>query len=91
MEAMIHHFMLLIPDHGLRPPKGEIYSATESPNGELGYYIVSDGSNKPYRIHVRSPSLINYSIFPHIMKGSMISDIVAILSSLNIISGELDR
>ncbi len=91
MEAMIHHFMLLMPDHGLRPPKGEIYSATESPNGELGYYIVSDGSNKPYRVHVRSPSLINYSIFPHIMKGSMISDIVAVLGSLNIIAGELDR
>jgi NADH-quinone oxidoreductase subunit D len=91
MEAMIHHFMLIMPDHGLRPPEGEIYSATESPNGELGFFIVSDGSNRPYRIHVRAPSFINYSIFSHVMKGGMISDIVAVLGSLNIIAGELDR
>lgn len=91
MEAMIHHFMLLMPDHGLCPPDGEIYSATETPNGELGFFIVSDGSNKPYRIHVRSPSLINYSAFPQMIQGAMISDIVAILGSLNVIAGELDR
>ena len=91
MEAMIHHFMLLMPDHGLCPPKGEVYSATESPNGELGFYLISDGSNKPYRIHVRSPSLMNYSAFPQMIKGGMVSDIVAVLGSLNVNAGELDR
>lgn len=91
IEGLIHHFKLIMEEHGFQPPRGEIYSATEVPNGELGFFIISDGTNKPYRIHVRAPSFINYSVFPQLVKGHMISDVVAIISSLNIIAGELDR
>jgi len=91
IEGLIHHFKLIMEEHGFQPPKGEIYSATEVPNGELGFFIISDGTNKPYRIHVRAPSFINYSVFPQLVRGHMISDVVAIISSLNIIAGELDR
>ena len=91
IEGLIHHFKLIMEEHGFQTPKGEIYSATEVPNGELGFFIVSDGTNKPYRIHVRAPSFINYSVFPQLVKGHMISDVVAVISSLNIIAGELDR
>lgn len=91
IEGLIHHFKLIMEEHGFQTPKGEIYSATEVPNGELGFFIISDGTNKPYRIHVRAPSFINYSVFPQLVKGHMISDVVAIISSLNIIAGELDR
>ena len=68
-----------------------MYSSTEAPNGELGFYIVSDGTNHPYRLRVRPPSLINYQVFPMMLEGRMLSDSVAILGSLNIIAGELDR
>jgi NADH:ubiquinone oxidoreductase subunit D len=73
------------------PPKGEIYSATEAPNGELGFYIVSDGTQKPWKFRVRPPSLYNYQAFPKMCEGALLSDVVATLSSLNIIAGELDR
>ncbi len=78
-------------DHGICPPKGEVYCRTEAPNGELGYYIVSDGSGKPYRVHVRSPSLVHFSSIPFQVEGGMVSDVVAIMGSQNIIAGELDR
>ncbi len=91
IEGLIHHFKLIMEEHGFQTPRGEIYSATEVPNGELGFFIISDGTNKPYRIHVRAPSFINYSVFPQLIKGHMISDVVAVISSLNIIAGELDR
>jgi NADH-quinone oxidoreductase subunit D len=78
-------------NRGLTPSVGEAYVPTESPNGELGYYIVSDGGREPYRVRTRPPSFINYSAFPEMMKGMMVSDTVAILGSLNIIAGELDR
>jgi len=91
MEELIHHFMITMEHKGIRPPKGEIYSATEVPNGELGFFIVSDGTNRPYRVRVRPPSLINYQAFPMMLEGKMLSDSVAVLGSLNIIAGELDR
>ena len=91
IESMIMHFKQVMFGHGTRPPRGEVYSRTEAPNGELGFYIVSDGSDKPYRVHVRSPSLVNFSALPVQVEGRMISDIVAIMGSLNIIAGELDR
>ncbi|MFC1557573.1 NADH-quinone oxidoreductase subunit D [candidate division KSB1 bacterium] len=91
MEALIHHFEITMEHRGLRPPKGEIYSATEVPNGELGFFIVSDGTQRPYRVRVRPPSLINYQAFPKMLEGGMLSDSVACLGSLNIIAGELDR
>ncbi|MGD0090366.1 MAG: NADH-quinone oxidoreductase subunit D [Planctomycetota bacterium] len=91
MESLIHHFKLVMPGHGVIPPKGEVYSCTEAPNGELGFYIVSDGTGLPYRVRVRPPSFYNYATFPKQATGRMISDAVAALASLNVIAGELDR
>ncbi len=93
MESLIHHFKLIMPgsEHGLNPPVTDLYSATESPNGELGFFLVSDGSSNPWRVRVRPPSFINYPIFGRLMEGAMLADVVAILGSFNIIAGELDR
>lgn len=91
IEQHIFHFKHYMFGHGLCPPKGEIYSATESPNGELGFYLVSDGTQRPFRMRVRPPSFYNYQAFPHMAKGGMIPDMVACLSSINVIAGELDR
>ncbi len=93
MESLIHHFKLVMPgeDHGIHAPTTDIYSATEAPNGELGFYLVSDGSSNPYRVRVRPPSFINYALFSKLLKGTMIADLVAILGSFNVIAGELDR
>lgn len=91
MESLIYHFKLTMEGHGPKPPPGEVYSSTEAPNGELGFYIVSDGSRHPYRVRVRPPSLINFALFPKLIKGHMLSDVVAVLGSLNVIAGEMDR
>ena len=91
IEGLIHHFKIIMDGHGVQPPRGEIYSATESPNGELGFYIVSDGSGTAYRIRIRPPSLMQYQVVPHMIEGGMVSDVVAVLGSLNVIAGELDR
>ncbi|MDE0298222.1 MAG: NADH dehydrogenase (quinone) subunit D [Candidatus Poribacteria bacterium] len=91
IEGLIHHFKIIMDGHGVQPPRGEIYSATESPNGELGFYIVSDGSGTAYRIRIRPPSLLQYQVVPHMIEGGMVSDVVAVLGSLNVIAGELDR
>tara|TARA_B100000029_G_scaffold451213_1_gene475645 strand:- start:49666 stop:50928 length:1263 start_codon:yes stop_codon:yes gene_type:complete len=91
MESLIYHFKMTMEGHGPTPPVGEVYAATEVPNGELGFFICSDGSREPYRIRVRPPSFVNFSLFPMLIKGHMLSDVVAILGSLNVIAGELDR
>ncbi|RMH87540.1 MAG: NADH-quinone oxidoreductase subunit D [Calditrichaeota bacterium] len=91
IEGLIHHFKNIMPGHGFEVPVGEIYDATEAPNGELGFYIVSDGSHKAYRLRVRPPSFVNFAAMDHMTRGYMVSDVVAILGSLNIIAGELDR
>ena len=91
MEGLIYHFKNYMFGHGVCPPKGEIFSSTEAPNGELGWYLVSDGTQKPWRMRVRPPSLYNYQSFPRMCEGKLLSDMVAVLSSLNIIAGELDR
>lgn len=93
MESLIHHFKVVMPgqEHGIHPPVKSFYSSTEAPNGELGFYIVSDGGSMPYRVRVRPPSFFNYQIYSKIMKGAMISDFVAVLASFNVIAGELDR
>ncbi|MCW8131864.1 MAG: NADH-quinone oxidoreductase subunit D [Planctomycetota bacterium] len=91
MESLIHHFKIIMPGHGVIPPKGEVYSCTETSNGELGYYIVSDGTGIPYRIRIRPPSFYQLQTFPLQTEGKMLSDAVAVLSSLNVIAGELDR
>lgn len=91
MESLIHHFKIVMPGHGIKPPQNEIYSSTEAPNGELGFYIVSDGTGLPYRIRIRPPSFYNLATFPLQTTNGLLSDAVASLSSLNIIAGELDR
>ena len=91
MESLIHHFKVTMDHHGIAPPPGEIYLATEGPNGELGFYIVSDGSGAAYRLRVRPPSFMNYQCFPKLAHGHMVADVVAILGSINVIAGELDR
>ena len=93
MESLIHHFKVVMPgaEHGIHPPVGELYSSTEVPNGELGFFIVSDGEHNAYRMRVRGPSFYNYQILTKILPGHMVSDMVAILGSMNVIAGELDR
>jgi NADH-quinone oxidoreductase subunit D len=91
MESLIHHFKITMPGHGLIPPKGEVYSSTETPNGELGFYLVSDGTGLPYRVRIRPPSYYNYATFPQQAAGRLISDAVACMASINVIAGELDR
>jgi NADH dehydrogenase I D subunit len=92
IESLIHHFKQVMLGHGFKPPRGaEVYSSTEAPNGELGFYLVSDGEMNPYRVRIRPPSLYNYGVFARLIEGAMVSDAVAVLSSLNIIAGELDR
>jgi NADH-quinone oxidoreductase subunit D len=89
MEALIHHFKIFT--EGFKVPAGEVYVAIESPRGELGCYIVSDGSAKPYRMHIRGPSFVNLQTLPHMMRGGLIADAVAVISSVDPIMGEVDR
>jgi NADH-quinone oxidoreductase subunit D len=89
MEALIHHFKIFT--EGFKVPEGEAYAAIESPRGELGCYIVSDGSSTPYRMHIRGPSFVNLQTLPHLMHGGLIADAVAIISSVDPIMGEVDR
>ncbi|NLF71655.1 MAG: NADH-quinone oxidoreductase subunit D [Candidatus Anammoximicrobium sp.] len=91
IEGLIHHFELVMPNRGFPAPTDELYAATESPNGELGFYLVADGSDRAYRARTRPPSFIHFAVFPHMIVGHQISDVVAILGSLNIIAAELDR
>jgi NADH-quinone oxidoreductase subunit D len=89
MEALIHHFKIFT--EGFRVPEGEVYVAVESPRGELGCYLVSDGTAKPYRMHIRGPSFVNLQCLPHMMAEGLIADTVAIISSVDPIMGEVDR
>ncbi|HXH57635.1 MAG TPA: NADH-quinone oxidoreductase subunit D [Iamia sp.] len=89
MEALIHHFKIFT--EGFQVPPGEAYAAVESPRGELGCYIVSDGSATPYRMHVRGPSFVNVQTLPHMMHNGLIADGVAVISSVDPIMGEVDR
>lgn len=89
IEGLMNHFMLIVK--GLRPPAGEIYDATEAANGELGFYLVSDNSARPYRLKVRPPCFSIYQSFPKQVTGGLVADVIAILGSMNLIAGELDR
>ncbi|MCL1908555.1 MAG: NADH dehydrogenase (quinone) subunit D [Holophagaceae bacterium] len=89
MESLMHHFKLIM--HGMEMPVGEVYSATEVANGELGFYIVSDGGKSPYRIHVRPPCYPIFSSLDEKIKGRLIADVLAEMGAMNIIAGELDR
>ncbi len=89
MESLIHHFKLFT--EGYRVPQGEVFVRTEAPKGELGFYIVSDGSAKPYRMHVRAPSFANLEVLPLMVEGRLLSDVVAAIGSIDIVLGEVDR
>jgi len=89
IESLIHHFKLIM--HGIRIPEGESYFATETPNGELGFYVVSDGSRHPVRMRVRPPTFYNLQPFSDMVQGAFLSDAIAVMASLNIAAGELDR
>ena len=89
MEALIHHFKLFT--EGYSVPKGETYSAVEAPKGEFGCYMVSDGANKPFRIHMRAPGFAHLSTMGELAKGHMLADVVALMGTLDIVFGEVDR
>ncbi len=89
MESMIYHFKIVT--EGFTVPAGEVYQAIESPRGEMGYYIVSDGTAKPYRVHMRSPSFANLQALPKMCEGGLIADVVAAIGSIDIVLGDCDR
>ncbi len=91
IEGLIHHFEMIMTNRGFEAPIGEVYSAIESANGELGYYIVSSGENVPWRVRTRPCIYVNYQSFPKLIEGHLISDVVAVLGSINVIAAELDR
>jgi NADH-quinone oxidoreductase subunit D len=91
IEGLISHFEVVMTNRGFETPCEEVYSAVEAPNGELGFYIVGDGSQRAYRARCRPPSYIHFALFPHLIRGHTLSDIVAVMGSLNIIAAELDR
>ena len=88
MEALIWHFKIVMGESEI--PKGEVYHAVEGGNGELGYYLISDGGRTPYRLHMRRPCFIYYQAYPEMVKGGMLSDAILTMSSMNVIAGELD-
>jgi NADH-quinone oxidoreductase subunit D len=89
IEALIYHFKIVT--EGFHPPVGEVYQAIESPRGELGFYMVSDGSPKPFRCHVRAPSFANLQALPKMIEGRLIADVVACIGTIDIVLGEVDR
>jgi NADH-quinone oxidoreductase subunit D len=89
MEALIHHFKLVT--EGFRVPAGQVYAAVESPRGELGFHVVSDGGTRPYRVHVREPSFVNLQAFPAMVEGGAIADAIASGASLDPVMGGVDR
>jgi len=89
MEALIYHFKIIT--EGFSVPAGEVYQAVESPRGEMGYYVVSDGTAKPYRVHMRAACLANLQTLPTMCEGRLIADVVAAIGSIDIVLGEIDR
>jgi NADH-quinone oxidoreductase subunit D len=89
MEALIHHFKIVA--HGFFPPVGEAYQAIEAPKGELGFYFISDGTPRPWRMKVRAPSFVNLQCLPTMIKGRLVADVIAAIGSLDIVLGEIDR
>jgi NADH-quinone oxidoreductase subunit D len=88
MEALIWHFKIVMGEVDM--PKGEVYHSVEGGNGELGFYLISDGGRTPFRLHFRRPSFIYYQAYPELVTGGMLSDAIVVMSSLNLIAGELD-
>jgi len=89
MDALIHHFLIVA--EGFDVPKGEVYHPIEASKGELGVYMKSNGGPKPDRVHFRGPSFVNLSALPQLAEGEMVADVVAIIGSLDIVLGEIDR
>jgi NADH-quinone oxidoreductase subunit D len=91
IEGLMNHFKLIMDYHGIRPPQGETYLAVEGANGELGFYVVSDGKDRPYRVHARPPCFFAMAGIHRLLEGYMVADIVPTFGSINMIAGELDR
>jgi NADH-quinone oxidoreductase subunit D len=89
MEALIYHFKIFT--EGFAPPPGEVYQRIESPRGEAGYFVVSDGSPKPYRVKVRAPSFVNLQALPKLSEGHLVADLIACIGTIDIVLGEVDR
>jgi len=89
MEALIYHFKIVT--EGFRVPAGEVYQAIESPRGEVGYYVVGDGTTLPYRVHVRGPSFANLQAVPRMVEGALIADVIASIGSMDFVLGDCDR
>jgi NADH-quinone oxidoreductase subunit D len=88
MEALIYHFKIVMGETSV--PKGEVYHSVEGGNGELGFYLISDGGRQPFRLHFRRPCFIYYQAYPEMIRGGMLSDAILTMSSMNVIAGELD-
>ncbi|NOR53926.1 MAG: hypothetical protein GQ536_07555, partial [Candidatus Aminicenantes bacterium] len=91
IEGLINHFKFFMRGHGIRPPKGEAYFAVEGGSGELGFYIISDGTDKPYRLHLRAPCFHIVAALEEIVIGHFLADVIPTFGSMNMIGGELDR
>ena len=91
IEGLMNHFMLIMEGYGIRPPMGEAYFATEGANGELGFYVVSDGGDRPYRVRCRPPCLPPLAALHRMIEGEQIADLIPTFGSVNMIGGELDR
>ncbi len=91
IEGLIQHFEIIMSNRGWKPPIAECYGAQETANGELGYFIVSDGGARPWRVKTRPPSFINYATVSKMAEGHLLSDIVAVIGSINVVAAELDR
>jgi NADH-quinone oxidoreductase subunit D len=89
MEALIHHFKLYT--EGFRVPKGEVYASVEAPKGEFGVYLVADGSNKPYRAKIRAPGFLHLQAMDYLCKGHQLADVAAIIGTMDVVFGEIDR
>ena len=89
IEGLIHHFKIICD--GFEPEQGEVYVGVENPKGEVGFYLVSDGSARPYRMKIRPASFINLQALPKMVEGSLIADVVAVIGTLDIVLGEIDR
>jgi NADH-quinone oxidoreductase subunit D len=89
IHAVIRHFKLM--SEGVSPPPGEVYCSIENPKGELGWYLVSDGTNRPYRYRIHTPSFVNLAALPEMIKGHLVADVVAVIGSIDIVLGEIDR
>jgi len=90
MEALIHHFVL-ITKGPITAPKGETYSAIEAPKGELGFFFISDGSGNPYRMRIRTPSYVHAMALPYLTEGLLVADVIAVIGTMDLVLGEVDR